>query len=44
MVNWVIYYKIGSSMHTAKVTCTNEELADQLKHYEYIMEVRRIYD
>ena len=44
MVNWIIYYRLDDGVHTAKVRCTNEELGNQLKHYEFIMEVRRIYD
>lgn len=44
MANWIVYFKINHTVYTDRFSGTQQELAEQLKHYEYIMEVRRQYD
>jgi len=44
MVKWQIYYQVGNMMQSEDFIGSQAELLLQLAKYEFIMEVRRIYD
>ena len=44
MAKWRIYYQVGTMMKSLDFTGSQTELAIELGKYEFIMEVRRVYD
>jgi hypothetical protein len=44
MAKWRIYFQVGTMTQSEEFIGTQAELLMQLNKYEFIMEVRRIYD
>lgn len=44
MVKWRIFYQVGTTTVIEDFIGTQAELTLQLNKYEFLMEVRRIYD
>lgn len=44
MAKWRIFYQVGTMMQSEDFNGTQAELSMQLNKYEFIMEVRRVYD
>ena len=44
MAKWRIYFQVGTMMKSDDFIGTQAELAIQLGKYEFVMEVRRVYD